>query len=403
MEWERDGPKVVRVELTPLFVPFKENVVQLMSEAEGGLGMKIPAEEAWLGGEFVVCRLFSDDGHEGASEVFVWLPETGVTASQVVEVAQRGLCKYLLGRSPFEVERLRAKMNRNVARSEVAKGLLDAACYDLAGRVAGLPVHALLGGAQVDRVPLAALVPLADSETMVSLAEAFHAKGRGNRTLRLKLGNGPREDEAIVAAVRDALGPGARLRVDYNQAYAPAEAVRAIRAIEPHGIDVAEQPVRADDYLGMAWIQRRVDVPLMAHEACFSLRDLVVLDQLGAIGCVGVNTERPGGLTDAVRAISYAEARGMGVVVHNQTLGLATAAQVHLAAAKHDSLGHDPELFGHVMFEDDLVERPLKYAGGAVEVPRGPGWGDGVRVDEEALESYRTGPTVVVKWNGGGT
>ena len=98
----------------------------------------------------------------------------------------------------------------------------------------------------------------------------------------------------IVALAREALGADARLRVDYNQAYTPDEAVRAIEAIAPFGIDCAEQPVRADDWLGMARVQRAVAVPLMAHEGCFSLTDFTALLELGAVGVLGVNTERPG-------------------------------------------------------------------------------------------------------------
>ena len=85
----------------------------------------------------------------------------------------------------------------------------------------------------------------------------------------------------MIAAARDALGPEARLRVDYNQAYTADEAVRAIEAISPFGIDCAEQPVRADDWLGMARVQRRVAVPLMAHEGCFSLTDVDGADRAG--------------------------------------------------------------------------------------------------------------------------
>jgi len=115
----------------------------------------------------------------------------------------------------------------------------------------------------------------------------------------------------VIASAREALGPEARLRVDYNQAYTADEAVRAIEAIAPYGIDCAEQPVRADDWLGMARVQSRVAVPLMAHEGCFSLTDVTALIELGAVGVLGVNTERPGGITQALHAIDYASRRGL--------------------------------------------------------------------------------------------
>jgi muconate cycloisomerase len=145
----------------------------------------------------------------------------------------------------------------------------------------------------------------------------------------------------------------------------------------------------------MAHVQQRVDTPVMAHEGCFSLQDIVTLAELGGIGIVGLNSERPGGVTNALRAIDYAEQRGMGAVIHNQTLGVATAMQIHLAAARHHSLGHATELFGHVMLEDDLIVEPINYDGGTATVPAGPGWG--VELDEDALKKYATADTAIVE------
>jgi muconate cycloisomerase len=388
-----ETPDVARIELFPLHVPFRAAVREAMARSEGGLGMAIPAEEPWLGGDFVVARLTAEDGSQGLGEAFVWLPETGVSPAQVMDAVAGGLARYVLGESPFDVEKLRARMDANVARSEVAKGLLDIACYDLMGHVAGRPACDFMGGRGAEALPLAALIPLSDLRSMLDLARAFQKSG--TETFRLKLGRGAEADRAIVAAAREALGDGARLRVDYNQAYTPDEAVRAIQAIAPFGIDCAEQPVRADDWLGMARVQRAVPVPLMAHEGCFSLTDFTVLLELGAVGILGVNTERPGGITQALRAIDYAARRGLGTVLHNQPLGIASAAQVHLGAARAALLGHAMELFGHVMLEDDLVVEPLDYSGGRVRVPEGPGLG--VVLDEDALDRYAAGPAVVME------
>ena len=385
--------RIVRIELTPLFVPFREIVRKSMEAGAGGLGMAIAAEEAWPGGDFVICKLIADDGSIGLGETFVWLPETGVSPKEVIASIQEGLAKYVLRESPFNVERIRTRMDRNVARSEVAKGLLDMACYDLMGRLSGRAACDFTGGRTVDEVPLAALIPLMGVDSMVELCRSFH--GQGVNTFRLKLGRSIQEDEQIVSRIRESLGDGIRLRVDYNQAYSASEAVRAIRAIEPFGIDYAEQPVRATDYVGMASVQSRVNTPLMAHEGCFSLQDIVTLIELRAIGVVGLNSERPGGVTNALRAVTYAEQRGLGVALHNQPLGVASAMHIHLAAAKHDSLGHATELFGHVMLEDDLIEDPIDYGGGTATLPEGPGWG--VTLDEDALAKYAAGPTVTLE------
>jgi muconate cycloisomerase len=84
----------------------------------------------------------------------------------------------------------------------------------------------------------------------------------------------------------------------------------------------------------------------------------------------------------------------MGTVLHNQPLGIGSAAQVHVGSARASVLGHAMELFGHVMMEDDLIVEPLDYSGGIIRVPTGPGFG--VELDEAALDRYAVAPTVVV-------
>ncbi len=385
---DKNTPHIVNIELTPVVIPFQEIVREAMSKA-GGLGMAIPAEEAWTGIDCAICKMVDEAGNVGLGESYVWWPETGTSPNQIIEVIRQALARYVLGESPFSVERICLRMDNNVARSETAKGLLDMACYDLMGKVKCVQACEIMGGKPAD-IPLAALIPLMDPEGMVFLAKMFFDDGY--RTLRLKLGHGIAEDVAILQAMRKKFGGQVRIRVDYNQAYSPQEAVKAIGAIEPYNIDVAEQPVAAADYVGMAYVQKHVKTPLMSHEGCFSLGDIITLTELGAIGAVGINTERPGGITAALKAMDFATEHGMGIVIHNQSAGISSAALIHLAAARLPTLGHAVELFGYVMLEDDLITSPIDYSGGIARVPSGPGWG--VTLDEAALDKYATGRTV---------
>jgi len=386
------GPMITGIKLTPVFVPFHSHVREIM-ESSGGLGMAIPAEEPWPGVDAVICELRAEEGSIGLGEALVWLPETGVSTAQVIDAVQCCLGKYLLGQSPFNIELIRHRMDINIARSEVAKGLLDMACYDLMGRITGRPACDFMGGHTVERIPLAALIPLTDPPKMIELAVFFHDEGY--RSFRLKLGRSIDDDVKTMELMRETLGLKINIRVDYNQAYTrAATAIRAIKAIEPFGLDYAEQPVRNGDYLGMAAVQKRVDTPLMSHEDCFSLQDIATLIELKAIGVVGLNPERPGGVTAALRALDYAEMRGLGAVLHSQPLGIASAMLIHLAAARHNQLGHATELFGQVMIEDDLIMEPIDYSGGSAGIPAGPGWG--VTLDRDALDKYATGPATVI-------
>lgn len=388
MKDQNKTARIVSIELTPVVIPFQEIVREAMSKA-GGLGMAIPAEEAWTGIDCAICKMVDEAGNVGLGESYVWWPETGTSPNQIIEVISQALARYVLGESPFSAEDICRRMDNNVARSEAAKGLLDMACYDLMGKARGLPACTLMGGKAVD-LPMAALIPLMDAGGMVALANMF--VGQGYRTLRLKLGHGVGEDVAIMQAMRKEFGQHVRIRVDYNQAYSALDAVKAIMAIEPLEIDVAEQPVAATDFVAMAYVQQRVKTPLMAHEGCFSLGDILALYELKAIRAVGINTERPGGITAALKAMDFARRQRLGIVIHNQSAGISSAVLIHLAAARQATLGHAIELFGHVMLEDDLIVNPIDYSGGIARVPAGPGWG--VELDEAALEKYSTGKTV---------
>ena len=89
-----DHPKIVKIELTPAHVPFRSVVRDAMSTSEGGLGMAIAAEEEWLGGDFVICKLRAEDGSVGLGEAFVWLPETGISPHQIIDVIQNPLGRF---------------------------------------------------------------------------------------------------------------------------------------------------------------------------------------------------------------------------------------------------------------------------------------------------------------------
>ncbi|TFG25767.1 MAG: mandelate racemase/muconate lactonizing enzyme family protein [Promethearchaeota archaeon] len=385
--------EIERIELTPLHVPFKPYVINAMSQSEGGLGMAIGSEEAWLGGDFVICKLYSKSAKVGLGESFVWLPESGVSAFQIIDSIKNGLSNYLIGENPFNIGKINHRMDINIARSDVAKGLLDMACYDLMGQILDIPACFLMGGKNSEEIPLAALIPLGDPMLMKGLVRSYFKKGF--RTFRLKLGKGLEEDREIISTIRKTFGEKIRIRVDFNQSYAPSKAVQVLKMLEPFQIDYAEQPVAADDYLGLAYVQKSTSIPLMVHEGFFSLKDFVTLVELGAVRVLGLNSERPGGVSKAIIALNYAKMKGLEVVLHNQPLGIASAMHIHFHSAFYNDIDHPTELFGQEMLQDDLITNPIKYHDGKAEVPKGAGWG--VKLDEKALQRFATDDTTIIE------
>ena len=383
---------ITKIELFPVHVPFKPEIRDRLQQGSGKVAMGLQVEDHWTGGDFLMCRMTSEGGVVGLGESYVWLVESAVSPKIMADTIAAHLGRFVLGRSPFDRGAIHEKLLNNVARNEFAKGLLDMALWDMAARMTGRPVHDLAGGKQCDRIPLSLVMPLTDVETIRTITTM--ALERGLRSFRCKLGDGKRRDVEIISAVRELIGPDAGLRVDYNQAYSPSEAVEAIAAIAPYGIDFAEQPVRADDFAGMAWVQSRTNVPLMAHEGAFGLRDIITMAEMGAVRCFGLNAERPGGMTWALQAVDYAAARGIDVVLHNQCGGVGSAMIMHLHAARAANIRHATELQGHTMLESTLVHERLDYENGSAKVPEGPGWG--VTLDDAAIDRYQTDDVITL-------
>lgn len=383
---------ITRIDLFPVFIPFKEHVRDILQAGSGKVAMGLKVDDHWLGADMLVCRMETEGGVVGFGDVYVWLVESAASPVMMADVIRDHLARFVIGQSAFDIESVWDKFENNVARNEMAKGLLDLAMHDVAARSIGRPVYDLCGGRQIDKVPMSVVLPLTDVSIVTMLAQT--AMDSGIKSFRCKLGDGAARDVEIISAIRRLIGPDAALRVDYNQAYGANEALQAIEAIAPFGIDFAEQPVKGDDFAGMAWVQSRTNVPLMAHESAFGLRDIVTLAEMGAVRAFGINPERPGGMSAAMKAIDYAAARGLDVVLHNQPSGLGSAVILHMHAARARHIRHATELQGHVMMEHDLLKTPITYADGFAHVPTGPGWG--VEVDMDAVETYQTHPTITI-------
>src|SRR5262249_33122260 len=182
------------------------------------------------------------------------------------------------------------------------------------------------------------------------------------------------------------MGPAVPLPVDANRGWDRPTALRAIRALEPFGLDFVEQPVPRWDFEGMAEIGRRVNVPIMADESCFSPQDALQIARLGGVSILGLKVTKSAGIIGTMAIARIAEAAGMGCYVGcmiETSLGTAAYLQVALAAAPGPG---GCELFGPLLLKGDVVREPVHFADGAILALDGPGLG--VEVDEGALAEW---------------
>jgi muconate cycloisomerase len=280
---------------------------------------------------------------------------------------------------------LARELARRVQGNPFARAAVEMALWDLNGKALGVPVHRLLGGRVRDRVPLSWSLAVADHDAEVEEARAKVA--RGHRIFKIKTAALPlAEDVARVKRLREALGPDISLRVDANQGWDRSTALKAIRALEPWNVDFVEQPVPRWDLEGMAEIARRVSVPIMADESCFSPHDALAIARLGGVSILGLKVTKSAGISNTLAIARIAEAAGMTCYVGcmiETSLGTAAYLQVALAAAP---VTWGCELFGPLLLKGDVVRDPVRYADGCILGLDRPGLG--VEVDETAVKEW---------------
>src|SRR5579863_7682198 len=229
-----------------------------------------------------------------------------------------------------------------------------------------------------DRIPVNVTVPAVGPEQAMRIVA-----GSGCRTAKVKVaerGQAEAEDIERVEAVRAALGPDGRIRVDANGGWTPAQAARMLRRLAAFGLEYAEQPCATLEEL--AELRRAVDLPVAADESIRKAEDPLRVRAAGAADIVMVKVQPLGGVRPALRV---AEACGLPVVVSSavdSSVGL--AAGVALAAALPD-LPYACGLATMSLLAGDVTGEPLTERGGELPVRR-------PAVDPGELARWETDP-----------
>ncbi|NWO55639.1 muconate/chloromuconate family cycloisomerase [Chromohalobacter israelensis] len=337
----------------------------------------------------VIVRMRHSDGIEGLGEGTTigglsYGPESPESIKRNIDTY---LTPLLVGQPSANINLLRTRMSRHVRGNAIAKSALETALLDAQGKRLGLSVAALLGGAQREHLPV--LWTLASGDTCKDIDEAFQRlDDRRHCDFKLKIGaNAVDDDVRHVAAIKAALGDRASVRVDVNQAWDEATAVRGIAALQDAGIELIEQAIPAREFAGLVRLSQRFQVPMLADEAIQDARDAFTLAEGGFSGAYALKIAKSGGPCGALELAHVAQSAGIGLYGGTMLEGtLGTAASLH-AWATLDTLTWGTEMFGPLLLQDDIVAEPLRYHEFGAELPKGPGLG--ITLDEDKLSHYR--------------
>jgi len=350
----------------------------------------VPLSKPWpsaLGevGRRIGSMLFlEDDGLVGCGETAPW-PGFGLETHASSLAALRLAVRRLVGIPAEAYLDCIAGLDQmaQLASAPCARHAVDLALHDLAAQRAGMPVARCLGGPDaLPSVPVNGTIPRGASEAMARNARELAATGIG--TIKLKLGGAPLAEEVErVRAVRDALGPSVRIRVDANQVWSEREAIDTLQALEPYAIEYCEQPVAATALEMMARVRSESPIPIAADESVRDLASARAILDARAADLLVLKPMALGGLRAARLIAELARERGAGVVVTSLLESeIGRAGALHLAA----SLGRAPHAHGLLAGVSPFPSalRLTPRADGTLAVPGVPGLGIGIGSGLEA-------------------
>jgi L-alanine-DL-glutamate epimerase-like enolase superfamily enzyme len=297
----------------------------------------------------------------------------------------------LVGQDPLERERLyQAMWQRQRMTTLRALGAADVALWDLAGKVAGLPIHRLLGSYR-DRVRAYASSAVLDSPRAYA-EEAARLRVEGWTAYKIHPPTDPAVDVEVCRAVRAAVGDGFTLLLDGSWAYDYPTALRVGRAIEALGYHWYEDPLADDDLLSYVKLKQHLAIPILATEYSpggFTAYAPWLVAQ--ATDFLRGDVAVKGGITALVKAAHLAEAFHMSLEIHHGGNSLNNVANLHVTMAIRNCeffevlLPAGAQKYGLV--EDIEVDRE-----GLVHAPAGPGLGasiDFARIGRQTLAVLR--------------
>jgi o-succinylbenzoate synthase len=322
----------------------------------------------------LIVAVTDADGRTGYGEAPQVWQVSGSSIAGAESCVATMFAPLLIGRDADDIGANGKAIQAAVAGNEAAKAAVDVALHDLAAQRLGVPLARMLGGSsRAVQTDVTLAVGDADSLAIAAIARVKD----GFTVLKVKVGTAdPASEIARVRAIRAAVGPDITIRLDANQGWTPREAVRVIRGIEDAhlGVELVEQPVARWDIDGLAWVSDRVELPVLADEAVFSVRDLVEVIRRRAADMVNVKLAKCGGLTAARTLLTLAEEHGMGTMVGcmmETTVGVGAAA--HLVAAHGTTAVSD--LDGAWWIADTPIEGGPTYEGSTVRLSDAPGLG----------------------------
>lgn len=367
--------KITHIHATPLALAFKEPYHW--------------AGRVDYGAATVLIEVETNAGLTGIGE-----STSGFPAEATVQQL-RGVAPLFVGESPFDIERLLARarplasFNDTPWHANLVLAGLEMALWDIIGQAANRPVYQLLGGAYRSCVNYFGFLQGDTTEELVEDARQLAAQNYD--VIYFKVGRGEALDLENTAAVRAAIGDR-RLRLDANSAWDTRTAIYLINRLARFNPEWIEQPTPHRSLAALKQVKDAVSVPLAADQSVFTLWDVYDLCRERAADAIVISIHEAGGLLALKKAAAVAEAAGIPICLHGQSVSGITDLAQHHVGLTIPNLTDGNQIMHQLLIEDLIVSPDLTPQAGNLGLPDRPGLG--FEIDRDAVaraaERYRT-------------
>jgi D-galactarolactone cycloisomerase len=340
----------------------------------------------------ILVRMQTDAGVEGIGIATSYTP-----IEAAVHAFRSGIGELVVGADPLAPERLYQKLfsltwqrlafEKGWSREALVRisAAVDIACWDIIGKVAGLPLYRLFGGFR-DEVPCyVTCAYYRDGKTMSELRDEIQMlKAQGHTGFKAKAGGAPlAEDLERMALVREIIGNDRDLMIDVNRGWDLATAIEGARLLEPLRPRWLEEPVRwADDRRELKLLAQKTRIPLSAGESELTSYGCRALLEEQAIQILQFDCTMMGGFTEGRKLAALCELNSVQVAPHHDCFIHAHIVAGSPAGVIVESFT-DPE---RDPLQAELFEDPPKIANGRLQLKEQAGLG--LTLSEAALKKF---------------
>ncbi|GIW82182.1 MAG: dipeptide epimerase [Gemmatales bacterium] len=338
--------------------------------------------------EYVLVRVLTDDGIEGAGEATVSPRWSGETVWGCLALIDRILAPAVIGCDPHNIAEIDSRMDKSCQMNWFAKSAIEMACWDIQGKAAGKPVYELLGGPH-RHLTIRSRYSMGAYDVDRAKRRAAELIHEGFRTIKVKVGLDPKTDVERVRGVRETIGPEVDLMIDANCGWTADVAIDCLRQLADCRLTFVEQPTPDGDYAAMARVRRETGCKILADDICFDLVHAQELIRNECCDAISLYPGKNGGIRKACLIADYAEKHGIPCSIgSNLELDVGTAAMGHFVLGSRNMKVEDipGDLLGPAYHEFSIVKNPLDIKGPLTTVPDRPGLG--IEVDWDLVRKH---------------